>query len=93
MSTAEDVFDAPTLDAASLTAFIQTRWEGGNPYTMCKSVCVAVNPMKPILLYTHAWRHSYAPSAKASPAESAHVYILCRNAAETCEWRVYISLT
>lgn len=77
----DDIFNLPTLEAPFLSAFIRQRWENDNPYTMCKSVCIAVNPMKELILYTKQVQELYSPYTQASKAANvAHIYLLCKNA-------------
>ena len=72
----EDICSLEKTATADLVELLRRRTELKRPYTMCRDVCVSINPLEWLPLYDDATQASYA----AKTTRSAHIYIVAQQA-------------
>ena len=82
--TAGDIALLECADTHHISRLLEHRLARGRPYTMCRGVCVSVNPMQWLPLYTAELQQRYAaaptPTRTPSRTNPAHVYTVAETA-------------
>lgn len=67
----EDIVDLVDVHAAGLVQLLEKRFRKHKPYLMCRDLCIALNPFRPLNLHDNAMRLRYGRGCERTPA---HVY-------------------
>jgi myosin heavy subunit len=71
-----DLADLSSLDISSIMDTLRRRFDVGQPYTLCRGVCISINPHQWLPLYTTQMRKTYMDEETAD----AHPYLLAARA-------------
>ena len=81
-SACDDIATLETVDVPSIVELLRVRHLRGQPYAMCREVCISVNPL--------AWLPIYGAEERAKYSEGhadAHIYLTAQRAWAGVHWR------